>query len=448
MKRKIGIGFVALFLFISVVPSLGMLVGGSEASLENRELAELPELKTEDGWNLAFLGDMGEWYEDHFAFRNELVTAYGLITGKVFGTSSQDSVIVGTDNWLYYMDSLSDYQGTDLMTERQLFDAAHTLSMIQTYAEQNGVDFIFTIAPNKASLYGENMPYYYSGYCEDENNLSNFLPWLEAEGVNYVDLYEVFEETDEVLYHARDSHWNNRGAALAADVLLTALGQEHTSYENADYEIRTDYSGDLEEMVYPAAVTLEDEIYYDPEPQFTYVEEVESNYSAKIYTQSTSTGSLVMYRDSFCNALLPFLAESFGDAYFSRGVPYQLATDLASCSATTLIIERAERFIPEIAENPPVMSGLLVTDGSADGLDYTESIQDLTLTDQGVYTKLTGTLEEGSYDVDSQIYIRINDLLVYEAFPVSLDEDTEGFVLYVPTSLLYEDGNRYEMGLS
>ena len=30
------------------------------------------------------------------------------------------------------------------------------------------------------------------------------------------------------------------------------------------------------------------------------------------------SGSLVMYRDSFGNALLPFIAEAFGDAYFSR----------------------------------------------------------------------------------------------------------------------------------
>ncbi|MCD8022515.1 MAG: hypothetical protein LUF30_05940, partial [Lachnospiraceae bacterium] len=364
MMKKIKIGFIALFLIIILVPSLGMVIGGgSQTSSENRTLAEFPSLKDEDGWNSDFLSDMGDWFEDHFAFRNELVTAYSLITGKVFDTSSQESVIVGTNGCREYADSLSDNQGSDLMTERQLFDAAHTLAMIQTYAEENGIEFIFTIAPNKASLYGDNMPYYYSYFRSDENNLSHFLVWLESENVNYVDLYETFEEQDEVLYHARDSHWNNKGAALAADVLLTALGKEHRSYEDASYVVRTDYSGDLDAMIYPLAVTLEDEIYYDPEPEFSYVYEVESNYDAKIYTTSDSTGSLVMYRDSFCNALLPFLAESFETAYFSRGIPFQLATDLASCGATTLIIERAERFISELAENPPVMPGLLVLDG-------------------------------------------------------------------------------------
>ncbi len=446
--KKLKYIFIAVFLLICVIPSLGLAFGGIEESSENRTLSEFPSLKTEDGWNVTYLKDLGDWFEDHFAFRNELVTGYAEIAGNVFDTSAQERVIVGTDGWLYYTDSLSDYQGTDLMSERALFDAAHTLSMIQAYAEDNGVHFIFTIAPNKASLYGEHMPYYYSAYRQDENNFSHFLPWLERENVNYVDLYEVFEDQDEVLYHARDSHWNNKGAALVSDVLLRALEQEHRSYENANYTIVRDFVGDLDEMLYPAAVTPEDELYYDPEPAFTYVEEVESNYSPKVYTEGNGEGSLVMYRDSFCNSLLPFLAESYGNAYFSRGVPYQLAFDLASCNATALIVERAERFIPELSQNPPVMAGPLIQDGSAQDLDYSGQIKDFEITQQGNYMKLTGTLEEGSYAVDSRIYIRINDLLVYEAFPISLEDDAEGFVLYVPSAVLTGEEDSFAVGLS
>ncbi|MCD7841933.1 MAG: hypothetical protein LUG56_05620, partial [Lachnospiraceae bacterium] len=154
MKNKLKIGFIALCVFLCAVPLLGFAVGGSrETSSENRELAAFPSLTTEDGLNVNFLDELGDWYEDHFAFRSELVTAYGLITGKVFATSAQeDSVIVGTNGWLYYKDALPDYQGTNLLTERQLFDAAHTLAMIQTYVEENGASFAFTIAPNKMTL--------------------------------------------------------------------------------------------------------------------------------------------------------------------------------------------------------------------------------------------------------------------------------------------------------
>ncbi len=446
--KKVKIFFIAVFLLICVVPSLGLALGRRETSSENRSLAELPSAVTEDGLNISYLSELGDWFEDHFAFRNELVTGYSLITGKLFDTSAKDSVITGTNNWLYYKDSLSDYQGTDLMTDRQLFDAAHTLAMLQNYALANGVDFVFTIAPNKASLYGENMPYYYSSFRSDENNLSRFLPRLRAEGVHYVDLYGIFEEREKVLYHARDSHWNNRGAALAAGVLLDAFGQPHRDYEHADYVTRRDFSGDLDEMLYPSAVTEEEEYYLDPEPDFTYVEEVESNYSPKIYTESGAQGSLVMYRDSFGNALLPFLSENFGQAYYSRGVPYQLAADLANCSATALIVERAERFIPEIAQDPPVMPGPRVNDGSKDNLAYTDQIEELAQTQQGSFIKISGVLRDGSYEVESRIYVRVNGQLIYEAFPVSMEEGKEGFALYLPAAVLSEDGSRFELGLS
>ena len=84
---------------------------------------------------------------------------------------------------------------------------------------------------------------------------------MEQENVSYADLYQAFTDQDEVLYHARDSHWNNKGAALAADVLMTALNKEHDSYTDEPYEVRKDYTGDLDTMLYPLATTADDEVY-------------------------------------------------------------------------------------------------------------------------------------------------------------------------------------------
>lgn len=447
MKKKLSIVYIGLFLLLCLLPSLGLLLGGEEESSEKRTLTSLPSLKTEEGWNRQFLQNMGEYFEDHFGFRNELVTGYSLLTGKLFGTSSQESVVVGTEGWLYYADSLGDYLGSEQMTERQLFDAAHTLAMIQEYAEANGVRFAFTIAPNKNSLYGEHMPYYYQGYQVEENNFSRIQPWLESEGVNYVDLYGSLSEEDEVLYHKTDSHWNNRGAAIAADLLLTALGQEHSSYEKREYEVQADFEGDLAVMLYPSAVEPEEEIYFDPEPSFTYLEEVESNFDPRISTiGSAESGSLVMYRDSFTNALLPFMAEAFRNAYFSRGVPYILS-DIFTYEADALVIERAERFLSELAENPPSMMAPILDYEVLGEVDFQQGIQNLMETEQGIYTVVTGALAEGSYETDSRVYIRVNGLVTYEAFPVSFENGQEGFQAMLLTELLETEGNVYELGL-
>ena len=114
----------------------------------------------------------------------------------------------------------------------------------------------------------KRQPYYDSLKVAEVNNLARLTPILEKEGVNYTDLKSLFEAQGEVLYHERDSHWNNKGAALAADAIMTDLVKMHDSYKDEAYEVRTDHIGDLDKMLYPKARTPEDEVYYDKTTTF------------------------------------------------------------------------------------------------------------------------------------------------------------------------------------
>ena len=213
MKKKGNMIYVGFFFVLCLIPSVGMLLPQTRGSAtENRKLAVWPQLRTEDG------------------FRQQLVTANALINGKIFGVYTADGVIQGKNGWLYYKDSLSDYLGTEPMSERALFNVAHTLSMMQDYTEKSGAKFLFTIAPNKNTLYGENMPYYDSMIVSEDKNMDRIEAYLEKENVNYVNLKEILKSSDEVLYHERDSHWNNKGAALAGDALMTALDRRFTFF--------------------------------------------------------------------------------------------------------------------------------------------------------------------------------------------------------------------------
>lgn len=434
--KKWQFAYIALFFVICLIPFAGMPFAQAETSAENRTLAAFPSVYTEqEGFNVNFLSDAGDYFQDHFAFRNELVTANALLNGKLLGVSTASGVIQGTDNWLYYKDSLNDFQGTNLLSERSLFNIAHTLSMMQEGLQAKGVRFLFTVAPNKNSLYGENMPYYDSMKVTEENNLARLVPLLESEGVAYADLKSLFESQEEILYHERDSHWNNKGAALAADYLMELLEKEHDSYAHETYTEREDFIGDLDEMLYPAALTPETEIYYDRIQTFAYVGEVESNFDPRITTVNpVKSGSLVMYRDSFGNTLLPFLADTYSSAYFSRGVPYQLS-DVDTMAADTVIVERAERFLPEMAENPPVMEAPLALPSGEENTVAEDGVPDVSMALQGTVYKISGWISPEYLDWDSEIYIRLNGEMLYEAFPADVEageslRDT-GFVLYL-----------------
>ena len=441
--------YCILFFVICLCPSLGMLVTKQETSSENRQLSEFPSPKTEEGKiNVEWLSQAGDYFQEHFAFRNELVTGNALLHGRLLETSTADGVIQGKNGWLYYKDSLDDYLGQDLLSDRSLFNIAHMLSMTQQALEEKGVNFLFTIAPNKNSLYGDNMPYYDKLKVSDQTNRENLEGWLKTEKVAYADLYQALMEEDEVLYHARDSHWNNKGAALAADVLMDALGKDHDSYEGESYTVRRDYTGDLDTMLYPLASTADDEIYYDKETTYATVEEIQSNFDPRITTVNpVKEGSLVMYRDSFGNALLPYMADAYANAYFSRGIPYQLM-DVETHSADTVIIERAERFLPEMSQFPPVLTAKEISLIENEELQGSDGAVDVKIKPQGMTAQLSGRIKEGLLDTDSRIYLKVNGS-VYEAFPMDVkvgeNLDDNGFCLYLPSELVAADGNDVEI---
>lgn len=441
--------YCILFFAICLCPSLGMLVTKQETSSENRQLSEFPSPKTEEGKiNVEWLSQAGDYFQEHFAFRNELVTGNALLHGRLLETSTADGVIQGKNGWLYYKDSLDDYLGQDLLSDRSLFNIAHMLSMTQQALEEKGVNFLFTIAPNKNSLYGDNMPYYDKLKVSGQTNRENLEDWLKTEKVAYADLYQALMEENEVLYHARDSHWNNKGAALAADVLMDALGKDHDSYEGESYTVRRDYTGDLDTMLYPLASTADDEIYYDKETTYATVEEIQSNFDPRITTVNpVKEGSLVMYRDSFGNALLPYMADAYANAYFSRGIPYQLM-DVETHSADTVIIERAERFLPEMSQFPPVLTAKEISLTENEELQGSDGAVDVKIKPQGMTAQLSGRIKEGLLDTDSRIYLKVNGS-VYEAFPmdVKVEEnlDDNGFCLYMPSELVAADGNDVEI---
>lgn len=446
MKKMLIYVYISLFLSVILIPSAGLFFTGIREPSENRDAAHMPRLNTEDGLNPYFLNEAGKWYEDHFAFREEAVTGYALLLGKVFGVSAQEKVIAGTDGWLFYKDSLADFQGTEPMTGRQLFDVAHSLAMVQAYARQNGADFAFAAAPNKNSLYGEHMPGYYQPQHKGRSNLERLETYLQSEQVNYIDLSRCFLNDSRVLYHKRDSHWNNMGAALAADRILNGIGKEHVSYADRPYTARKDFLGDLDHMLHPSLPEPEEEIYYDPAPQFSYCGNVESNFDPKISTRSGGDGNLVMYRDSFGNALLPFMAEAFENAWFSRALPYRLQ-DLSEHRADVLVIERAERFLPDMAQQAPEMEAPAVAWNAA-VMGAAVKAECLEETVKGAYTQVTGKLPMPVVEEQSRIYIRIDKDRCYEAFPVSAADGQEGFSLLLRTGELQDTVRMYEVYVS
>ena len=325
-----------------------MLLFGESAAGANEVLSRFPAVTDSKGsLNADYLTEITDWAADRFAFRQELITAWSGINSALFKTSVEDKVLIGKNGWLYYSDTLDDYMGRGL-EEEKLEAIARNLFLMQDYTESRGVQFLFTIAPNKNSLYPVHMP----GYVPDGIETANaklLMPYLEKYHVRYADLFSPLSCEEEELYFKTDSHWDSKGAALAADVILTELGRD-SAYYSSEFREGEAHKGDLYEMLFPAGN------YTETDRQiasgFTYTTLKDTNGGNAINIESVSergTGRLLCWRDSFGVALYPYFAESFHDARFSRSAAYELIR-ADSEDPDAVIIEIVERNLDYLLE--------------------------------------------------------------------------------------------------
>ena len=351
MKHKgLDLLFLCVCLALCAVLALGMLFAGPAAARANEVLASAPALRGADGLNTRFLSDVSTWLSDRFFLRQELITAHNRLLAALGGGESGD-VIAGRDGWLYYSATLDDYTGADMLSDAALAAAARNLSLMRDYCEERGAQFLFVPTPNKNSLYDAAMPSY--GVKAETHEAKRLLALLQAEGVPCADLFDTFGAQEEVLYFAHDSHWNARGAALAADEINRLLGRQ-SAYFTADFSGKTPHSGDLYEMRYPAAQDGETDFVYGGTLDYTREGSDTRPDSITINTHSDAEGTLLMFRDSFGNALYPYLADSFGTARFSRATAYNL-TLAEKLGASCVVVELVERNLRYLLRFTPVM---------------------------------------------------------------------------------------------
>lgn len=427
-RKKIGYAlFVGAAAGICILPALAAL-WQNEPAVGNEQLADLPELRQEDGsFNAELLNDFSDYFADHFGFRHEMITLNDQLTGTALRTLDSSSVLLGREGWLFYKSTLESYTGANRFTARQSFAAARVLRLMQEYCEENGIEFCFTIAPNKNSLYGGRMPALYQK--ASLRNADLLTQQLAEQGVHYVDLFTPLSGEDRQLYYRLDSHWNMEGAQLAANTLLTELQGSAPDFDALKNGGTTLHTGDLYEMVYPAGQETEPDADYDFD--YAYDEKFHSADDITIHTRNDAAeGSIYVYRDSFGINLHPFLAQSYGSACFSRNMPYRLTAVMAE-QPDVLLVELVERNLNWLLERAPELPA---PERSAVTAEDTGTVVDAARTDGGMegYFLLNGDLEDTVPDDDSPLYV-LTETTAYEASPCGTGE--QPFTAYLPDTL-------------
>lgn len=465
MKKRI---FIAVFFLILLIPFVGMSVYHADLSIEKKHEEALPSLIRNGRINRGFFQGMTDYVADHFAFRQEMITADAGIKAGIFHSSANEKVIVGKNGWLFFQETMNDYQKRNLLSDREIHSCATVVRLIEQGVELQGAEFAFTVAPNKNTLYEKYMPDRFEA-GSGEGNLEHLIAEMKKQKVHYVDLRTPLWKGKNQVYHKLDTHWNNLGASIACETLLDYFGKDHIHYENESYVWKKNFSGDLQGMLFPKSRKKDWNAIYDCPWTYEYVNSVTSTEEMEIQTENQKGKddqkdtakeghkkqkkhkSLVMYRDSFGNALVPFMAQEYPKGYFTKEVPYDLSL-VDAYKADDVVIELAQRQISTLLEGVPYMMAPGVAfdqdveeTGQSTATMETEEVADGVL-------RISGETDKRWTDDDSEVYISMygkKNLLMFEAFPSVYDPMDEkadraySYGAYIDTSSLPRD--RYQI---
>jgi hypothetical protein len=261
---------------------------------------------------------------DRWAFRGLAVRTNAKLNDKVWKTESAGDVRRGAHDWLFYGPSLRRLC-TEALTPAQSLDV---LDRFARAVEASGRPFVYALAPEKTSIYPEFLTdrQRNEGSCAfaERDKLRAALgdqaarPWS-------VDLYGPVEalkaQSPVPVYHPRDTHWTQRGAAVEVQQLVERL--QPGLWRDSDLHAtgQTELVPDLTRLL-GLPKTDHEESYAIVRPGVTTTEgpptPVQGDFAIRHF-RSTSTaaalipGHTVMLYDSFTLPAVEMLAPFFSD---------------------------------------------------------------------------------------------------------------------------------------
>lgn len=368
-KRRIyQVALVASFFGALLAPLLWL--GGEKVSvMENRSLAPFPELPSSGSDLGRFAREFQEYVNDQYGFREYMIQQNRRLS-RWLGSRFAEQVLEGKDGWLFYAGDersrpLDDFTGANRLSAGELRRWAEALSERNRLLSERGVAYAFVVAPNKMEIYGEYVPDGYarrSGPSRAEQ-LESYLG--QRSEVAFLFLADALSGGKRAAgafgpYGKTGTHWNAFGAALGYNEIAAWLEGVFPEwklrrYGAADFELaEVAPDRDLQRMLEGEGDGLEPgpvlrdglrDLQWEAVRQ---IEGAEGSYALRRALGGGDPGrTLLVFGDSFFDALAPYLAEAFGEIYFAASRPSAdemlKVVELTGCEV--VIEQRVERYL-------------------------------------------------------------------------------------------------------
>ncbi|MFO7977563.1 MAG: hypothetical protein R6U64_02785 [Bacteroidales bacterium] len=126
-------------------------------------------------------------------------------------------------SWLFTSETVNHFhhQYTDEQIDVFATNISHLANMIK---QKYNMDFLFLPVPERYSIY-----YDLTGEEEYHHFLTRLYIKLDKYNVAYIPLYDDYKNSDVLLYHKTDTHWNTHGVHIALEKTLEAINGRYFS---------------------------------------------------------------------------------------------------------------------------------------------------------------------------------------------------------------------------
>jgi hypothetical protein len=325
---RLSVATFVLALWLPLVV-MGLQPTAQVSVTENRFLAPAP-WPTADWQNWQDLPNRTEaWFNDHLGLRNSLIRNQARLDIGLFDISPSSMLLIGKQGWLFFgeKNAIAIYRRTAPFSPEALTRWQQVLEEREAWLAERDIAFLFVVVPDKHSVYSEYMPDSLprSG---DTDPVSQLVTHLQTHStVDVLDLRPILDDAkpSERTYHRTDTHWNGVGANLAYRAILARLRELVPALADAEpiavrREVRETPGMGLAAIVGLGHLLREESIEMIPiAPRATIKREFRIDYNKRVIAQTPfawgvddrSLPRAVMFRDSFANALIPYLSEHF-----------------------------------------------------------------------------------------------------------------------------------------
>lgn len=363
MRKKAGTKIILSVFFLVVCFSgiIWILFGKyvDAENYENREMTAKPEFSLEN--YSTYAEDYTSYFNDNMPFRNCLITLNSAIDYFLFHHSSNDQVIIGKNDWLFYSneqdgDPIGCYLGKNLLSEEELVNVAKNCIAQRDFLAAQGKELVIFVAPNKERINFEYMPDIYGKPAESYPALQIIEYLKENTDLRivypYAELMEAKENMEQNIWYKTDTHWNMIGGYIGACALLKELGIDMPTVESEQIVIREENNraGDLAGMLNLSNQLEAKDVEYSLEGYDSHnmvCDEWDFDKSFIYHADGADPRKIYVIRDSFSSQLAPYIGSQFSESYLRHRNSYSYK-NFKKENPDIVVYEVAERYVDKL----------------------------------------------------------------------------------------------------